>query len=372
MTTAVERNLQLGLVLWSGVVGGAEVFSLALADRMNRHGHTATIVFIEDPQPLVRRITNAAVPYRSLGMTRGRETLRRPRRYAAQVAQVARDGVLLVDCGYMGAALRMGGYSGPIAAVEHGALLGIKSKSIKGIVVRTLGRALGALADDVEIAVSDFVLANMAEHPHARMMRRIYNGIDASQYQAAQDITRKDVCSIAFAGRLVHGKGTDYMLRAVACIQPSRPLMLSIAGEGPERERLEALSTMLGIESSVRFLGLVDDMPGFWREADIAVVPSAEFIEACPMTPLEAMAAGRPVVATKNGGLPELVIDGKTGMLVPPCDVESLAAALDAYIADEELRLSHGRAAKAHVVENFDIDRSARSYLDVFADLARG
>lgn len=369
--TDTRAKRRLAVVLWSGVIGGAEVQSVALAGQMRRMGAEVTIVFIESPQPLAARISSEHIPYRSLGLSHGRDVLRHPRRYAAEVTRAGPDGALLMTCGFMGAALRAGGYSGSIVAVEHGDLLMEKLHSRSRQILWCLARAGGAWADGVEVAVSDFILEQMRRYPHAGVGQRIYNGVDPDLYAAA-DIppdTSKADCIVAFAGRLVRGKGADYLIEAVAQLRSTRPLRLLIAGDGPERSRLESLTQSLRLGHVVEFVGLTHDMPTFWQNCDIAVVPSAEFIEACPMTPLEAMACGKPVIATRNGGIPELVIDGVTGILVPPGDVTALAEALTRYASSENLRMSHGASGQAHVTENFHINNSARAYLDLFDEL---
>ena len=370
--TSDQSGRRLALVLWKGDVGGAEVLTVALADQMRKLGTEATVVFIEGPQPLAARLTSLDLPYRSIGLGRGRDILLHPRRYAAEVARVGPDGALLVTCGYMGAALRAGGYRGPIVAVEHGDILYEQGPRI----LRWLARASGAWADDIEVAVSDFILGCLRRQPHGSEVRRIYNGINPVHYLSEDGHvggdTSGDDCVIAFAGRLVHGKGPDYLIEAVAEMSSTRKVVLRIAGDGPERPRLESLARRLGISRRVQFVGLKQNMPAVWHGCDIAVVPSAEFIEACPMTPLEAMASGKPVIATRNGGLPELVVDGETGILVSPGDKHSLIKALDRYAGDKQLRITHGTTGRARVIEKFHIDRCARAYLDLFHELAEG
>ncbi|HWY90150.1 MAG TPA: glycosyltransferase family 4 protein [Solirubrobacteraceae bacterium] len=365
---------RLALVLWNGNIGGAEVFSVALAHQMRQLGREVTIVFIQDPQPLAARLLdNENVPYRSLGFGHGRDVLRHPRRYAAQVADVGPDGALLVSCGFMGAALRAGGYRGPIVAVEHGDVLEAQFYSQRRRALRWIGRVSGAWADDVEVAVSDFVLKRLRRQPHTHAVKRIYNGIDPGQYKSedlSSDRASNGDCVVAFAGRLVYGKGADHLIEAVAQLSSTQPIRLLIAGDGPERSRLVSLAHSLGISDTVEFLGLEHDMPVFWQMCDVAVIPSTEFTESCPMTTLEAMASGKPVVATRNGGLPELVIEGKTGIVVPPHDKIALAEALALYADDEELRMAHGASGRAHVMEHFNINKCARAYLELFDELA--
>jgi glycosyltransferase involved in cell wall biosynthesis len=212
----------------------------------------------------------------------------------------------------------------------------------------------------------------MRERPHAEALRQIYNGIDPDRFTprdelSADDPERED-CVVAFAARLIPGKGADHLIEAFARVTSTGRARLVIAGDGPERTRLEALARTVGGERSVEFAGLVHDMPGFWCAADVVVIPSAEFIEACGMTTLEAMAAGKPVVATRNGGLPELVVDGETGKLVAPADIDMLAAALDSYIDDRALRLAHGASGRVRVCERFHIATCAEAYLELFAE----
>jgi glycosyltransferase involved in cell wall biosynthesis len=366
-----RRRRRVALVLWSGDVGGAEVVTLSLAEHMRPLGAEATLVFVEQPQPLATRLAGTDIPYESLDFVRGRDVVRRPRRYAAAVAAAGPDGALLLECGFMGAALRMGGYRAPIVAVEHGAILKAPERGSPRRLPWHLARLGGARAVDVEVAVSDFVLARMRQHPHARTVRRIYNGIDTTRFGAAAPTPARaegGACVVAFAARLVHGKGHDYLIEAVARLQATHAVQLLIAGEGPERQRLESLARSSGAGAAVRFVGLVHDMPAFWRSADVVAVPSAEFTEACPMTPLEAMACERPVVATINGGLPEIVLDGQTGLLAAAGDPAALAHALSVYAGDAQLRRSHGACGRVRIDRDFRIDACAQSYLDLFEE----
>jgi glycosyltransferase involved in cell wall biosynthesis len=354
-------------------VGGAEVFSVALAHQMRQLGTDVTIVFIESPEPLAARLLDSDVQYRSLGFGRGRDVLLHPRRYAAEVARAGPDGALLVTCGYMGAALRAGGYGGPIVAVEHGDILEAKFNSRWQRALRWISRVGGAWADDIEVAVSDFILERLRRQPHTRTVLRIHNGLDPDLYLRKDgriDRTSDEECVVTFAGRLVYGKGPDYLIEAIAQLSSVRQMKLLIAGDGPERSRLESMALSLGIGHVVEFLGLKHDMPDFWQMCDIAVVPSAEFIESCPMTTLEAMATGKPVVATRNGGLPELVVDGETGILVPSHDKTALAEAIALYAGDQNLMMAHGAAGRARIKEYFHINKCAQEYLNLFDQLA--
>ena len=193
----------------------------------------------------------------------------------------------------------------------------------------------------MEVAVSDFMLEKMRGYPHARRLVRIYNGIDPGRHPPSAEAQgdRRDVgLTVGFMGRLIPGKGADHLVHALARARSRLTPRLLIAGDGPERSRLASLARELGVESDVDFLGVVDDVPAFWQQCDVAAVPAAELAEAFSMVTLEAMIAGKATVATRNGAIPELMIDGETGTLVAPGDIGGLAEALVAYAENPALR----------------------------------
>ncbi len=263
---------------------------------------------------------------------------------------------MLVECGFLGAALRIGGYRSPIVAVEHGPMNDETGP------VRRIDRRSGAWADDVEVAVSDFILERMHAYPHARELVRIHNGVDTEIYAPGPE-AGSGAFTVGFVGRLIEGKGVDHLIRAVARTAEAR---LRIAGDGPDRARLVALAQELGLDDRVEFLGTVTDIPAFWHGSDVAAVPTAELQEAFSMVTLEAMACGKPVIATRSGAIPELVVDGETGTLVERGNVAAISEALAAYAESLDLRRRHGAAARSRAVERFRIERTAAAYLELF------
>lgn len=341
-----------------------------LGAALRRAGVDAEVVFLTDPGRLGRRLTSAGVPYRALGFRRGRDILRRPRRYAAEIARVGPDGALLVECGYMGVALRAGGYRGPIVATEHGALL-IPAKSRVEWALRRLFRLGAAWSDDAEVAVSDFMLARMREQPHARRVCRIPNGIDlATPAPSLVPCNTGRPFLVGFAGRLVPGKGADHLISAFAQVRERLPAKLLFAGDGPERARLDGLARDAGLAADIEFLGVVEDVGALWSRCDVAVFPSQTLPESFGLAALEAMSSCKPVVATSVGALSELVVDGATGTIVQPGDTAGLAAALVAYGKDPGLRHRHGSAARQRSIERFSIESCARAYISLFQELA--
>ncbi len=158
---------------------------------------------------------------------------------------------------------------------------------------------------------------------------------------------------LVFAGRLTHQKDLDVALGAVARVDAAR---LDVIGDGPERARLEATARSLGLDDRVRFFGALprEQALAHVRAADAVVLSSAW--ENFPHGVVEALALGTPVIATRVGGVPEVVHDGENGLLVAPGDVDAFAGALRRYLGDGELR-ARLRAAAAPSVADYAPDR---------------
>lgn len=359
--------MRIAIVLWTGRIGGAERVSIDVVRAWRDDGIDGSLVFVQESLPLAERLPDLGIPFTALEFAYGRGALRGPRRFAAAVGSAAPDGVVLTDCGYPAVLLRLGGYRAPIAGVEHGALLQLPDLPRRRRWRRRLERALGARARSVDFAVSEFMLGRLRAHSHARETRRLYNGVDLDRFAprpaAAQNGAGRRLV-IGSAGRFVEGKGFDQLIRAVATVQTGTDTLLRLAGDGPERPRLEALASGSDIADRVEFVGSVEDMPSFWNACDVAVVPSDTFAESFSMTTVEAMACGRPVVATVNGGIPEVLADA--GTLVPAGSVEALAEAVSGYLENPVLRAEHGRRARLRAEREFDIVRTARVLADCF------
>lgn len=148
------------------------------------------------------------------------------------------------------------------------------------------------------------------------------------------------------AGRATPHKGVQHLIDATALLEhpTDRPFEVRYAGDGPEMEALRSRAAELGIQESFHFLGYLPDTTPELEEADIVVIPSV-WGDAFPYTVLEAMAAGKAVVASRAGGIPEQLGDPPAGVLVPPGDAEALADAMAALVADTERRAALGARA---------------------------
>jgi glycosyltransferase involved in cell wall biosynthesis len=357
---------RIAAVLWSGQIGGAETFTADLCRTMQHLGAEPGVVFVTDSRPLGERLDATGIRHVSLRLGRGREVIRHPQRLATAVQALGPDGVVLASGGYLAATLRFGGYGGRIVVVAHDATVALAKLTLRDRLVRPIDRATGYWASDVDVAVSDFVLSHIRGQARRGRLVRIYNGVDLDVYTTAGSDGRSKAFTIGYAGRLIDGKGVDVLLRAFAASARHGDARLRIGGDGPARPVLEDLAGKLGLDGAVDFAGWIADMPSFWRSCDVAVMPSDRCIESFGMAALEAMACGKPVVATRNGALPELVNDGVTGLVVPRGDADALSDALLSLFGAPDLREAAGRAARMRCEQHFDLRECATEYLDLF------
>jgi len=210
----------------------------------------------------------------------------------------------------------------------------------------------------------------------AERARVIPNGIDLAPWTDAPDPADarerlgldKDAFVIGSVGRLHPQKGYDFLLDAIEQVAPDVPeAVAAIAGYGPLREHLETRCADLGVESRVRFLGYRSDVTTALAAFDVFVLPS--LWEGMSNAILEAMAASKPVVATAVDGNVEQVVDGETGLLVPPADGDALAGALLKLARDRAKARRMGEAGRRRVEREFPVARMVASYLDLYARL---
>lgn len=237
----------------------------------------------------------------------------------------------------------------------------------------TLGLHHAPLAVGVSAAVLQGLLEDGVPASRTRV---VHNGIDldrlavgdASRLRA--DLGLRDGEAVVVGiGSLDAGKKFDDLLRALALLRGERrAATLLIAGDGPERRRLERLAGELGLTEAVRFLGWRDDVGAILRDA-ADIFASASAAESFMLTGAEAAAFGVPVVSTAVGGVVEQVRDGATGLLVPPNDPPALAAALRALVDDPGLRRRLGEAGRTLVRERFTIQRNVQELAAAYDEL---
>jgi glycosyltransferase involved in cell wall biosynthesis len=224
------------------------------------------------------------------------------------------------------------------------------------------------------VAVSEDVrLRLIRAGVRAKKISVIGNGIDLRPFDYAPAILKKELGWSAYplvglVGRLAVEKGVDVFLLAAARVLAQRSdAKFVVAGDGPDRSELDALIDKLGIYGSVRMLGRRDDMPSLYASLDVMV--SSSRLEGLPIAILEGMASRLPVVATAVGEVPSVVRDGRTGVLVPSQDMESLAIAILELLRNPAQRERLGSAARQLIEDEFSAERMAADYLQVYEEV---
>jgi len=226
-------------------------------------------------------------------------------------------------------------------------------------------RAFTCVSQDIERWLVDRVRVRAP-------VRQIYNGVDAARFRpgASGGRIRRDLglderaFIVTICSRLDPIKDHPTLFRAIGLLRSRHPeARLWVVGEGPERAALEPQAG-----EGIRFLGERTDVPEILAETDVFALTSRN--EGISNTILEAMAAGLPVVATRCGGNPELVLDGESGCLFAPGRSDELAGLLERYAGDPALRRAHGEAARQRVLARFGIQQMVEQYEDLYRRVA--
>jgi glycosyltransferase involved in cell wall biosynthesis len=175
---------------------------------------------------------------------------------------------------------------------------------------------------------------------------------------------------VGVVARVVAIKGQDVLLRAAARLRSSHPdVHYIIAGDGDARASCEALASELHLSDRVHFLGWRRDVPALLQSLSVAVLPTVLDFEGTPLAVIEAMAAGRPVVATAVGGVAEVVRNGETGILIPPRDHEALARAIDLQLSNTAAAASMAAAGQRLVAGLYRKERMVDDTEALFLEL---
>lgn len=370
------------LVLISGLpTGGAERVTVSFLRRLAEQGRSVPLctVSARHDGPLAAEVELAGVVRHDLGSRRLAD-LRAPARLATLIR---RDRIDLVhahgqDAAVVAAAIR------PFLRARL-----VITRHVLDEPAATMRERLRAQASlhafrraDAVVAVSSAAAARLA-HQAGISLARVHvlpNGIELNRFDPMVDRERRDRLRSALGlghddplvlvpAVLRPGKGHDVVLDATAAVRAQHPgLRILFAGDGPLEPELRARAKTL--PDAVAFLGQRSDMPDLMAACDVVVLPS--LAEALPTVLMEAAAAARPVLATRVGGTPEVVVDGETGLLVPPSDPHQLAAALTALVGNRTRARDMGQAALRQARAQFGIDRQVRRTVELWAAVCDG
>jgi glycosyltransferase involved in cell wall biosynthesis len=246
--------------------------------------------------------------------------------------------------------------------------------------VRSAARTAGRLARRT-IAISSHVADNINKHKltPADRVRVVHYGVDTDAW-ANDDVDRasardgfgldREAFVVGLASNLIPGKGHDVMLESFGLLRAaSARTHLLVAGTGPLDEELRQRASSMGLDRDVTWTGYVPDMKAFMAACDVVVFPTLPSLgEGFGLAALEAMASGRPVVASDMGPLPEIVVDGVTGFLVAPGAADEIARALEKLEADRGLLSTMGATGRTRAKTEFGSDAMAERTVQVYRE----
>jgi glycosyltransferase involved in cell wall biosynthesis len=382
-TRSVDRSrLRVVLAIGSLEVGGTETQLIKLAAGLKSRGHDVHVVAVRAGGPLRADLAALGIPTRVFGY-QGLRPRQVSRQAPGQVAQqapgqvawhAARQVLRLVALWHHLHDLR--------PDVCHAFLFTCYTRVLPlawaaGVPVRVNGRRGGppptpagrprAILEFIARRATTVYVSNARalardlmteENIPARRIKVIANCVEPPA--TTTDVTRQPPRGIVVANLLPY-KGHADLVDALARL--AAPPAMCFVGDGPERERIGGLLVARGLRGTVELAGPVPDAARLLPGYQFAVL--ASHAEGLPNAVLEAMAAGLPVIATSVGGVPEIVTDGVTGLLVPPHAPDALAAAIAALVADPGLRARLGRAAR-RTAERFDVAACAARHEAVY------
>lgn len=362
-------------------IGGAETQLVQLLARLDRRRFDPVVCCLGHRGPLVDAIAAQQIPVEVVGFDGF--CLRHPLRTAAELfrfLRVFRRARPVIVHGFLFWAYVLAAFAARLAGVP----LVVASRRSLGFFKADSPGFLRA--ERVANRLTDVIVAN-AEAVRADAIRQeglpprkihvIHNGVDLARYQAAPEPGAREALKIPPAARvvcvvanLIAYKGHRVLLEACAAVKAREPAFhLLLVGDGPCRGELERMAQALGLSGDVQFLGSRTDVPAILSVADVVVLPSLS--EGFPNAVLEAMATGKPVIATHVGGVPEMVVEGETGLLVSPGNAEALGAAILKVLQDPERAAAMGRAGRERVREQFSLDRMVGQVQDLYEDILR-
>ena len=226
------------------------------------------------------------------------------------------------------------------------------------------------------IACGEMVAKNLREFYGLEKVKTIRNAVEPFDGNLVLDPTIRSLREQGFSivgnvGRFSEEKGVSYFLRAIPTIKDAFPkARFLVVGDGPERDKLNALVSKLGIEEAVSFLGYRSDVQNVMSQMDFLVLPSLS--EGLPLIPIEAFSVGKTIVATAVDGTVEIVKDGENGLLCPPANEKALAEKILWMLEHEEARETMAKNARTCYEKEFSFCRLSKSYVGYYEEILAG
>jgi glycosyltransferase involved in cell wall biosynthesis len=357
----------------SAAYGGGERYLELLFDRLDRARYR-TLLICPEPGPFVRRMKERGVETHLIHLA----PLFNPIALWRLTRLLAREQVTILQT-HGARANFYGRIAGRLAGVPviistvHNSLKDYEVRSLRRMLYSFLLRLTLPLVHRI-ICVSDANRRDLIDECPAAEARTqtVYNGVDPSAFPLEPDrqkvrqelgITQGPL--LVMIARLTEQKGHRYLLQAFPELLNTWPQLCCVfVGDGELREQLHRLAVELAVEGSCRFVGVREDIADILAAADVVVLPSLS--EGFPFVLLEALAMGCPIVASQVNGIPEMIENHKTGLLVPARDPQALAAAIQEVLSDPAAGSKMGAEGRAVVYERFTVDHMVANTTAIF------
>ena len=366
---ASRDRIRVVELLATGTSGGAQEHVCNLVTRLDRARYDVSVLSLSNGAA-VRRLERNGISVCALDDMDDEAAIEAVAAHLAAVnADVVHNHMYRAEVVGTQAAWRLAGGGRPRPDVVGT----VHSSRVRSDEDRSLLRQLTPRVDHL-IAVSRAIVRKIEDEGRAGApVSLIYNGVDLTRY------AEPDICGtlhaeypialgspiVGVVARLEPEKGHPTLLEAWPLVLRSVPnAHLLIVGEGTQQAHLEKQAAALGLESSVTFTGRRDDVPAVTAALDVAVLPS--YREAQGLSILEAMALSRPVVASAVGGIPEMIDDGQTGLLVPPREPVPLAVAIVRLLTDHPYADTLAKAAQNLVHDRFCVELMVRAIETIY------
>lgn len=363
-----------GLVPWHPEAGGGQVIAFELAQAIARAGHQVDYV-ARAPRPLQRQVDWGKIAYIPEGVRLSRsasqvlQSLCDSNAKAYDIVHVHASNDTLAQ--YLGYAIRRVTFSALTLA------LGIYTPQAYRLPrsPHEIGWMCTSFVADRVFLLSNFSRRNITQAYHIPLSKTsvMYGGVAPSFFVPPREARETGTKKLLFCGRLAghlegrrQQKGVDVLLRALPAILAHHRVELEIVGGGPLLEGFQSMARALQVDDHVRFVGFMEygRMPERYANADLFILPSRH--ESFSLVLAEAMAAGLPVVATRVGAIPEVVEDGRTGILVPPGDPLALARAVNDLLSRPRRMEAMGARGRKRVESLFTWDKVAGRVLESY------
>jgi len=369
------------LVLWAGSFesAGTQRFLLEFLRRMDRKRFTPIVFSTLAEGEFLPQLEALGVPVHEFGTGRHVLSPRTVRDLSRAAAFLRRERVDVLSC-MLGLTTLVGPFVGRAAGVPVVVnnqrnlsywLSGGARESVYGFVSR---RVVDAVIVNSTAAVRE--LSERFRVPESKI-ENIGVGTDLERIESARpneelkrDLGLGDSKVVGIVAKLSPVKGHGHFLKAAALLSKAyEDVSFLVVGDGPDRTRLERTADELGLSGKMHFVGVRDDVPSVLKLMDVLVLSSLS--EGSPNIVLEGMAVGLPIVATRVGGVPDLVKDEVTGLVVEPEDAAGLSSAVLSLLDDPDRARVMGDAGRAIALENYDINRAVGQFEDVLHELLR-